>query len=562
MPCRDGTRLASRVWKPHGEGPWPVLLMRQPYGRAIASTITYAHPCWYVSQGFQVVVQDVRGMGDSEGHFAGFAQEAADSADAVRWARSLPGSTGRLGTYGFSYQGLTQLLNDGGGGDGDSASLPDCLAPAMAGLCEREHWASSGGAHWWAIGLGWGLQLAALRCARRGDGSGWRRLRASLESGRFLEEGADLLQSLDPDGMAAGWIAADPDCRQAWQRHCMHPELLKRPMLLIGGWYDPHLEGILDLWRAARRAAGDPALLIGAWSHLNWQGGVDRQQLAFFRRHLQSDSVETTSVETNSVESTSVEDSPPDALAGGDGVGIRLQCQTSRNWLNFTAEEIERGERPARAWPCWGLESDGLAAVDGSEGGLNPGSTGRGALTLVHDPWRPVPGRGGHLGLDAGACQRQDLDARCDVACFTTPALSQAEALLGKPVLVVGVRADQPGFDLCGALSRVRPDGEVLQLCTGVLRKRGAACLEPLVATLTLQPLLVRLEAGDRLRLSLAAAAWPQIAVNPGDGSMPHGPARERHRVISLTLRLNGAQLQLWPLALGESGRLGQSRPT
>ena len=118
MPCRDGVRLATRLWRPdpagpHGPGPWPVLLMRHPYGRAIASTVTYAHPAWYAARGFLVAVQDVRGRGDSEGRFRGFAGEAADGATAVRWARHLEGANGRVGTYGFSYQGLTQLLNAG-----------------------------------------------------------------------------------------------------------------------------------------------------------------------------------------------------------------------------------------------------------------------------------------------------------------------------------------------------------------------------------------------------------------------------------------------------------------
>jgi len=57
----DGVRLCSRIWTPAGQGPWPVLVMRQPYGRAIASTITYAHPRWYAGHGYAVVVQDCRG---------------------------------------------------------------------------------------------------------------------------------------------------------------------------------------------------------------------------------------------------------------------------------------------------------------------------------------------------------------------------------------------------------------------------------------------------------------------------------------------------------------------
>ena len=104
--------------------------MRQPYGRAIASTVTYAHPSWYAAHGFLVVVQDVRGRGESEGNFQGFVQEASDGADTVRWVRQLPSCNGRVGTYGFSYQGLSQLLNDAADGEG----WPDCLAPAMAAL--------------------------------------------------------------------------------------------------------------------------------------------------------------------------------------------------------------------------------------------------------------------------------------------------------------------------------------------------------------------------------------------------------------------------------------------
>jgi len=39
--------------------------MRQPYGREIASTITYALPEWWASKGYMVIIQDVRGMGNS-----------------------------------------------------------------------------------------------------------------------------------------------------------------------------------------------------------------------------------------------------------------------------------------------------------------------------------------------------------------------------------------------------------------------------------------------------------------------------------------------------------------
>ena len=515
MACRDGVRLACRIWSPEGHGPWPVLLMRQPYGRAIASTVTSAHPSWYASHGFLVVVQDVRGRGDSEGEFRGFEQEAADGADTIRWARGLEGSTGRVGSYGFSYQGLSQLLSD------DPAAIPDCLAPAMAGLDERQHWACEGGAHWWALGVGWGLQLAAQRCQRQGDEAGWQTIRRSLESSSCLHDGLSLLQRLDPEGMACRWLQRPPEAVEEWMVHRPPATLLRRPMLLIGGWYDPHLRGILDLWNQSRAAGGQPLLRIGAWTHLDWQGGVDRLQLAFFQHHLQGE--------------------PAQAELG---VPVLLEDGISRHWQPPTG--------PVGVVP-WGLTSGGLAGVDATEGALLAHQPGSGGVTLVHDPWRPVPARGGHLGLDPGPCDRQATDRRGDVACFSSPPFDTPLTLEGVPRLRIRVRADQPSFDLCAALSRVQPSGLVEQLATGVGRFQAVPG-EPSSLALELQPLRASLESGDRLRVSLAGSAWPHIAVNPGDGSLPSGPAGPRHRVITLELDLTGAELELLPLLPGELG--------
>jgi predicted acyl esterase len=144
--------------------------------------------------------------------------------------------------------------------------------------------------------------------------------------------------------------------------------------------------------------------------------------------------------------------------------------------------------------------------------------------------------------------ERGDLDNRADVACFSTAALAEALWLLGRPSLELTVQADQPGFDLCVALSLL-PAGSsaVRQLSTGFLRVLGPQALEARRRRVELQPLAVALGAGDRLRLAIAAAAWPAIAVNPGDGSLPSGPAGPQHRVISLSLALEGSLLRLEP---------------
>ena len=41
--------LDADVYRPDTQEELPILLMRQPYGRAIASTVVYAHPMWYAA---------------------------------------------------------------------------------------------------------------------------------------------------------------------------------------------------------------------------------------------------------------------------------------------------------------------------------------------------------------------------------------------------------------------------------------------------------------------------------------------------------------------------------
>ena len=106
-PMRDGVRLMADVYRPDVPGNYPVLLVRTPYGRKGANV---AAP--YVAAGYIVVCQDARGRYDSEGEFLGLVHEkthdAEDGYDSVEWAARLPESTGKVGTFGLSYDAFLQ----------------------------------------------------------------------------------------------------------------------------------------------------------------------------------------------------------------------------------------------------------------------------------------------------------------------------------------------------------------------------------------------------------------------------------------------------------------------
>ena len=109
VPMQDGTKLATDVYTPSEKGKWPVILARSTYGRPAMDAEKL------VKQGYACVVQDVRGMGESEGehfvfHADGWYPGLTDGADTAAWIKEQPWCNGIIGTYGGSALGITQQL--------------------------------------------------------------------------------------------------------------------------------------------------------------------------------------------------------------------------------------------------------------------------------------------------------------------------------------------------------------------------------------------------------------------------------------------------------------------
>src|SRR6476660_1016570 len=67
MPMRDGMHLATDVRLPAGDGPWPVALVRTPYGKVDELDGSPWPAAQFAQNGIVVVVQDTRGRHASEG---------------------------------------------------------------------------------------------------------------------------------------------------------------------------------------------------------------------------------------------------------------------------------------------------------------------------------------------------------------------------------------------------------------------------------------------------------------------------------------------------------------
>ena len=154
IPLSDGKSLNSDIFRPDGDGRFPVIISASPYslplqsapvrsksfssvggatnpGDETANSLMEAGNSWFFARhGYVHVILNVRGSGRSTGVY-GFTnrREAEDVAEAIEWAARQPWSTGAVGMFGVSYFAIIQHLVGGIG----SKSLKCLFAPFGSG---------------------------------------------------------------------------------------------------------------------------------------------------------------------------------------------------------------------------------------------------------------------------------------------------------------------------------------------------------------------------------------------------------------------------------------------
>ena len=515
MFTRDGVRLDADVYYPADiSGDYPVLLMRQPYGRSIASTVVYAHPSWYALQGYIVVIQDVRGRGTSDGTFQLFESEIEDGYDSVMWASNLPHSNGNVGMYGFSYQGMTQIY-----AMMHRPSALKALCPAMLAHDLHEDWAYEGGVFRLQSNLSWALQIAAEGARLSQDHLVFLALSQAAKqlplSGE-IPAYPDVLTTFAPDSFYHDWIGRDN-----WDDYWSYPQMDLEdtensygvpPMLHIGGWFDPYLTGTLKLQTRYPNEAPQH-LIIGPWTHLPWgrrAGSIDFG---------------------------------PDAVSDCDRAQVRWfdywlkgegTLGPAATWFEMGTNQWVKGDRFEALDPqSWQLETTGLTSVrDGRLVKQDLPLSSTVPDTIVHDPWRPVPSLGGHASSSAGVFDRSHLDDRADVLTYTTEPLTEALLIQGSATAQLQFKTSSHSIDLHVVLSQVLPDGKVLNICQGAGKVVNTESDRAYVVHL--QPTSTQVPIGNCLRVSVSLSNYPAYAMNSGTGKPLHQESAIDYQIITV----------------------------
>ena len=516
--CRmsDGVELVSDHFYPPQDGaravPQPTLLMRQPYGRDIASTVVYAHPVWFARQGYNVVIQDVRGRGDSGGEFYPFRHEGRDGAETIAWLRTRPESNGRVGMYGFSYQGMTQLLA--------AAERPEglaCIAPGMT-ACDLYHgWFYNNGALRLASSLAWGLQMlkedARRRKVREASDrleQAWANLAAQTSVLPFREHPA-----LHGEGV--------PQYVVDWFDHAEHGEYwyaldvsqrldrINVPALHVSGWYDTYLRGSIDGFLALCKRAGSATarehqyMIAGPWLHIPWG---DRIGTADFGA---------------------------EALLDTDAILLRWFNHWLKDSGEFSGEPRIRhfvlGENRWRTAETFPTKPNHLLYLH--SGGRANSRKGDGTLSLagpaddepcdvfVYDPEVPVLAPGGAAAA-SGQFDQAALELGNNVLVYTSEPLSAPLRVFGSPLISLWCATSSAHTDFTAKLVRVKPNGAAEFICIGIARssylfeETGYSADKIRCWNFSLEPTSCLFAAGERIRLEIASSAFPLYDRNPG----------------------------------------------
>jgi uncharacterized protein len=465
MKTRDGVILYADIYRPKADGQFPVLLQRTPYGKNNDISIALRG----AARGYVMIIQDVRGRFASEGEWYVFKHESEDGYDAVEWAAALPFSTGKVGMWGGSYVGATQMLA--------AIAHPPHLAgicPYVTGSNYHENWIYQGGAFEQWFSESWTSRLAKdtfdRQLTRVTDASvGGSQLPLAsyplFNTSDFRT--SELMPSLAPYFL--DWLAhpAYDDYWRAWSIQ-EHYADITIPVLSITAWYDIFLGGSLQNYTGLKKQAGSEAARRG--------------------QHLLVE------------------------LAGHAGQGPKVgdvdfgaaaqfsDDDATLDWYDylFKGAQNEFAQKPVTIFVMglnqWRQEDDWpLARAKNtkyflhSQGAANSAS-GNGSLSTkapkaeppdhyVYDPANPVPTLGGPLCCDAahlkpGARDQRPAETRVDVLVYSTRAFPQDVEVTGPVKVELYVESSAVDTDFTAKLVDVGPDGFARNLTEGIIRAR------------------------------------------------------------------------------------------
>lgn len=512
IPLGDGTVSKADLYLPDDGAAHPVLLARTPYSKVLTvKELDLLNPLRAARRGYAVVIQDCRGRFSSNGDFTPFRDEGRDGTAAVEWCAAQSWSDGRVGMWGMSYYGATQLL-----AAVEAPSALVAIAPVMTPSRYDEGWFFEGGVLRQEFAHSW-MAIIGAETSRRQAGRGMGAIRAVALSVDSLERDVARPFGLDQDEIVPFYseLIAHRDDKPWWDSFGVETgyDRVAVPALHVTSWYDVFLEGAIENFVGLRERAATigarrgQRLVIGPGAHgllagfLGEEdygpaalGGIDMptRHYRFFDRHF----------------AVGRQDG---SLDDGDEMPVSLFLLGANQW---------------RTLPTWPPPADVLAFF--LEGGQPNSIRGDGKLSrtvppsgfehrFLHDPGRPVATRGGAVlggpgGLRPGPYDQRPVEARDDVLVYTSEPLERDLTVIGMVRAEIEAASTASSFDLCVKLVDVDPAGRAINIADGVQRSargNGRCTVEVRIGSVGMV-----FRAGHRVRIEVAGSNFPRLERN------------------------------------------------
>jgi len=529
---RDGISLSADVYRPASNERFPVLVERTPYDRNGEA----ADANELASHGYVVVLQDTRGRHESAGQFYPFRDEVADGYDTVEWAANLDHSNGKVGMFGGSYVGATQMLA--------AMSRPPHLVAIFPYVTASEYydgWTYQSGAFMQWFASSWTSILATDTLRREAE--------SSLAPKEWITglplENYPILKTPPPTSLATyfrDWLQheRDDDYWRRW-RVSDHYQEMSVLGLHAGGWHDLFLKGTLRNFTGLRQSGptadvrSGQRLLIGPWAHAP---------------------------------------TSPDGKVGDVTFGksaVLDMIHTALKWFDFTLKGIKNEYAtgaPVRLFimgnNVWRDEQEfplsrtrytkyylhsikGANSIKG-DGQLSVNAPGaESADRFDYDPDNPVPTIGGRLccgpAIPPGPADQRPNESRDDVLVYSTPPLSNDIEVTGFISVDLYASSSTVDTDFTALLVDVDPSGYARFLTDGIVRARykdsvsQPSEIEPGKVYKYVIDLWATgnvFKAGHRIRLYVSSSNFPRFNRNLNTGEPISSSSRSvvAHQII------------------------------
>ncbi len=548
VPMRDGVKLATDVYLPKGDGPFPVVFVKTPYdfNKITGSSLQMAIEA--IEHGYAFVVQNERGRYYSEGEWEILGRPQTDGYDAMSWIADQPWSSGKVATWGCSSTAEWQLALAAQNHPAHAAMIPMASGAGIGRVgeyYEQGNW-YKGGVHQtlftvWLYGVQQNLrpqfpegltqeQLQRLRkaydLAANMPEMDWAKHMRKLPSVDWLKD-AD-----GNDGPGAALMSRKPNDAAWYEGGLYHDnEDFGVPAFWFNSWFDVSQGPNLALYNHVRNNATDKTVRDGQYVAI-----APTLHCGFFRTPEHGDLV---AGDLNVGNATFPYYDTIFAFLDTYLKKGRTDFHKNTPRVQFYTMGRNKWES-ANTWPpedavpmTMYLDSGGHANSVFGNGTISlSAASGSASDSFTYDPMNPVPSLGGGVCCNRGAAlggsyDQRGIEARADVLVYTSEPLAEALDVTGFIRAKLYVSSDAKDTDFTIKLVDVYADGTAYNVDDTILRARFREGYDKEVFmeegnVYELNPTAMstsyEFKAGHRIRVEVSSSKFPQYMRNLNTG--------------------------------------------